>query len=405
MADGSLAGIRVVEFAVFAAGPVVGKHMAQEGAEVIRVESHVNPDGFRTHYPPFAGNQPGLDRSGAFAIFNDGKLGVTLNLKDPEAVELAKRLVARADVVVDNFTPGTLARLGLAYEVLRTVRPDLVMLSSCNMGATGPHSRHPGFGSMLSSLGGTTHLTGYEGEGPLLNYGPYIDFIGAGYGLIAVMAALDHRRRSGEGQHIDMSQYETGLQFVASEILDYAANGHVAERRGNRSDHAAPQGAFPCRGEDAWCTISVTSDVEWTALRFVMGDPGWAADARFATLLGRKAHEAELEERLADWTRERTPQEVMDALQAAGVPAAAVNTMADLYADPQLAQRGYWTALPHPELGNFHVEGSGWTLSETPARAVRPSPCMGEHNHHVFCTLLGLSEAELVDLEERKVVY
>src|SRR5262249_45460793 len=150
---------------------------------------------------------------------------------------------------------------------------------------------------------------------------------------------------------------------------------------------------------------SVTSDVEWVALRFAMGDPAWAADPRFDTLLGRQAYAAELEEHLAAWTRERAPREVMDALQTAGVPAAAVNTMADLFADPQLAHRGYWGALPHPELGTFRFEGSGWTLSDTPARAVRPSPCMGEHNHYVFCTLLGLAEAELLDLEERKIVY
>ncbi|HZU05428.1 MAG TPA: CoA transferase [Chloroflexota bacterium] len=403
--EGALSGIRVVEFAVFAAGPVVGKHMANYGAEVIRVESHLSPDGFRTHYPPFAGGRPGLDRSGCFAVFNDGKLSVTLNLKAPEGVELAKRLVARADVVIENFTPGTIDRLGLGYEVLRTVRPDLIMLSSCNMGATGPYARHPGFGSMLSSLGGFTYLTGYPGETPLLNYGPYIDFIGAGYGLIAVLAALDYRRRTGQGQHIDLSQYESGLQFMASVLLDYTANGHLAERCGNRSEYAAPQGAFPCRGEDAWCTISVTSDAEWVALRRAMGDPPWAADPRFDTLLGRKAHEDELEARLAEWTRERTPQEVMETLQAAGVPAAVVNTMADLYSDPQLTHRGFWWPLPHPELGVFCYESSGFVLSDTPAQPARPSPCLGEHNRYVFCELLGLSEAEYTALLERKVIY
>ncbi|HZR97920.1 MAG TPA: CoA transferase [Chloroflexota bacterium] len=405
MAKGALDGIRVVEFAVFAAGPVVSKHMANYGAEVIRVESHASLDGFRTHYPPFAGNQPGLDRSGCFAVFNDGKLGVTLNLKAPEGVDLAKRLVARADVVVENMTPGTIDRLGLGYEALRAVKPDLIMLSSCNMGRTGPNARHPGFGSMLSSLGGFTHLTGYSGEIPLLNYGPYIDFIGAGFGLIAVMAALDHRRRTGEGQHIDNSQYENGLQFVASTLLDYSANGHLADREGNRSDRAAPQGAFPCRGDDAWCTISVRDDADWAALRRAIGEPAWAADPRYATILGRKAHEAEIEARLSEWTRERTPREVMETLQAASVPAAVVNTMADLYSDPQLAHRGYWHAVPHPALGDFHYEDSGFIFSETPADFARPSPCLGEHNHYVFCDLLGLPEAEYEALVERKVIY
>src|SRR5215211_8778804 len=293
-ASGALAGLRVVEFAIFAAGPVVSKVMGNHGAEVIRVESHANPDGFRTHYPPFAGNQPGLDRSGCFAMFNDGKLGVTLNLKTPEGIELAKRLVARADVVVENFVPGTVDRLGLGYEALRAVKPDLVMLSSCNMGRGGPYAHHPGFGSMLSSLGGFTHLTGYAGEGPLLNYGPYIDFIGAGYGLIVVLAALDHRRRTGEGQHIDLAQYECGLQFMAPALLDYVANGHVAERAGNHSPYAAPQGAFPCAGDDAWCTISVTTDAEWEALRLAIGDPEWARAPAYASVLGRAAHDGEI---------------------------------------------------------------------------------------------------------------
>lgn len=417
MREGALSDLKVVEFAVFAAGPVVTKHMANYGAEVIRVESHLSPDGFRTHYPPFAGNRPGLDRSGCFAVFNDGKLGVTLNLKAPEGLDLAKRLVARADVVVENFTPGTIDRLGLGYEALRAVKPDLVMLSSCNMGRTGPYARHPGFGSMLSSLGGFTHLTGYPGETPLLNYGPYIDFIGAGFGLIAVLAALDHRRRTGEGQHIDLSQYEAGLQFVASALLDYSANGHVADREGNRSPHMAPQGAFPCRGDaagadrsgartdDAWCTISVRHDADWRALRRALGEPAWAADPRFDTLLGRKAHEAEIEAHLSEWTRARTPREVMETLQAAGVPAAAVNTMADLYSDPQLAHRQYWWALPHPEFGTFHYEAGGFTLSDTPPEPRLPSPCLGEHNHYVFCDLLGLSEAEFAALQERKVIY
>jgi benzylsuccinate CoA-transferase BbsF subunit len=401
----ALADLRVVEFAVFAAGPVISKHMANFGAEVIRVESHLNPDGFRAHYPPFADNQPGLDRSGCFAVFNDGKLGVTLNLKAPEGVNLAKQLVARADVVIENFTPGTLNRLGLGYEALRAVRPDLVMLSSCNMGQTGPYAHHPGFGSMLSSLGGFTNLTGYPGESPLLNYGPYIDFVAVGYGAIAVMAALDYRRRTGEGQYVDLSQYENGLQFVASTLLDYEVNGRLPERWGNRSPHAAPHGAFPCRGDDAWCTISVTSDAEWAALRRALGEPAWAAAPALATLLGRKAQEDALEARLADWTRERTPREVMETLQAAGVPAAAVNTMADLYADPQLAHRRYWRELPHAALGTFHYEAGGFTLSEGPAQLDLPSPLLGEHNHHVFRELLGLPEERYQDFLERKVIY
>ena len=390
-----LQGVRVLDLTAWQAGPVCAMTLGDYGADVIKFEAPQRVDGWRGAAGLMV--DEAYERNPLWNAVNRSKRGVSL--------DLAKRLVARADVVVENFTPGTLERLGLGYEALRAVRPDLVMLSSCNMGASGPYARHPGFGSMLSSLGGFTHLTGYPGEGPLLNYGPYIDFIGAGFGLIAVMAALDHRRRTGAGQHIDNAQYENGLQFVAGTLLDYSANGHITDREGNRSDRAAPQGAFPCRGEDAWCTISVRNDLEWVALRQAMGAPPWAADPRYDTLVGRKAHEGVLEERLAEWTRERAARDVMETLQAAGVPSAVVNTMADLYADPQLAHRGYWHAVPHPALGEFHYEDSGFAFSATPADFARPSPCLGEHNHLVFCDLLGLPEAEYDSLVERKVIY
>jgi benzylsuccinate CoA-transferase BbsF subunit len=402
---GVLAGIRVVEFAIFAAGPVVGKYMAEHGAEVIRVESTRRPDGFRVHYPPFKDNRPGLNRGGTFAIFNNDVLSVTLDLKNPRGMELAKALVAQADVVIENFTPGVLERLGLDYQALREVNPEIIMLSSCNQGQTGPRATQRGFGSQLTSMSGFTHLTGYgDGQPPMLLYGPYIDFIGGGYGLIAVLAALDFRRRTGQGQHIDLAQLETGLQFIIPALLDVQVNGRTLGPLGNRDPHAAPHGAYPCRGDDARCVIGVFDEAEWRALCEVAGHPEWAADPRFAILAARKAHEDELDRVIGEWTAGFTPQEVMTKLQAAGVQAGMVQTVDDLFSCPQLLHRGQWQALEHSELGSYEYEASPFLLSETPAEIRRSSPCLGEHNDYIFGELLGLSPDEIAQLKAEGVL-
>lgn len=390
----ALAGVKVVEFAVFAAGPMVGKHLGEHGATVVRIESRSRPDGFRVHYPPYKDNIPGLNRTGSFALFNDSKLGVTLNLKHPEGQALARRLVAWADVLIENFTPGVMARNRLAYEDARAINPSIVYLSSCNMGQTGPHACRRGFGSQLTSQAGFTHLTGYPLEGPMLLFGPYIDFVAVGFGLIAVLAALDYRRRTGRGQHIDLAQYEAGLQFVTPALLDYEVNGRIMTRMGNRSPHAAPHGAYPCRGEDRWCVIAVRNEEEWQALCRATGHPEWAEDARFESLAARKAHEEVLDALVGAWTAARVPEEVMQTLQAAGVPAGVVNRLGDLFSDPQLVHRRVWRELPHPELERFHYEAPPFTLSETPA-ALRRSPLLGEHNRYVYREILGLEDAEI----------
>jgi len=399
----ALSGIKIVEFAVFAAGPMVGKHMGEHGATVVRVESRSHPDGFRVHYPPYKDNIPGLNRTGSFALFNNNKLGITLNLKHPEGVALGRRLAAWADVLIDNFVPGVMERNGLGYEAVREINPSIVYLSSCNMGQTGPKSSQRGFGSQLTSQSGFTYLAGEPHGEPMLLFGPYIDFIAVGFGLIAVMAALDHRRRTGSGQHIDLSQYETGLQFVAPALLEYEAAGRVMTRQGNRSPHAAPHGAYPCRGEDRWCVIAVCSEEEWRALCRAAGHPEWGDDPRFATLAARKAHEDELDALIGGWTRQFGRHEVMERLQAVGVGAGIVSLLSDLFADPQLAHRRVWQELPHPELEKFHYEAPPFILSETPAELSR-SPLLGEHNDRVYGEMLGLARAEIERLIEDGVI-
>ncbi|HEX9074825.1 MAG TPA: CoA transferase [Anaerolineae bacterium] len=400
----ALAGIKVVEFAMFAAGPMVGKHLGEHGAQVIHVESRSRPDGFRMHYPPYKDNKPGLNRTGSFAIFNDSKYSLALNLKSPRAVQLAHRLIAWADVVIENFVPGVVQRLGLDYEAARKVNSRVIYLSSCNMGQTGPKAGQRGFGSQLTSQSGFTFLAGYPDEPePMLLYGPYIDFVAVGFGLAAVMAALDHRQQTGCGQYIDLSQYETGLQFIAPALLDYEVNGHVMSQNGNRNAYAAPHGAFPCRGDDRWCVIAAYDEDEWKTLCRAVGHPEWMEDARFASLQARKQNEDELDRLLGEWTIQYTPREVMERLQAAGVAAAAVNTLGDIFSDPQLNHRQIWRDLPHAELGHFQYEAPPFTLSETPAEEF-PSPLLGEHNHVVCSEILGLADTEIDELTKQGVL-
>lgn len=401
----SLKGIKVVEFAAFAAGPTVGKHMADHGATVVHIESKVRPDGFRAHYPPYKDNIHGLNRSGLFALCNNDKLDITLNLKKaPAATDLAKKIVAWSDVVIENFSPGTMKRLGLDYDNLKSVNPGLIMLSSSNLGQSGPHAHHAGFGSQLSSLAGFTHLTGYPDGPPQILYGPYIDYIAVAYGAVAVLAALDYRDRTGKGNHIDTAQYETGLQYLAPILLDFKVNGNVAGRDANRDPGAAPHGAYPCQGEDRWCVISVFSDEEWKSLCGVMEDPPWTRDKKFATLAARKKNEKELDRNVSEWTARFTARQVMEKLQAASVRAGIVNTMKDLFDDPQLVHRGQWIELEHPEIGKMHYQRPPFLLAKTPPGPAKRDPLLGEHNDYFYRELLGLSEEEYRRLVEEKVI-
>jgi len=382
---------------------MIGKHLGEHGATVIHVESRTRPDGFRQHYPPYKDNKPGLNRTGSFALLNDSKMSVSLNLKSPRAIEIAKKIIAWADVLIENFVPGVMERLGLGYEAARQVNPDLVYLSSCNMGQTGPKASQRGFGSQLTSQSGFTELAGYPGGEPMLLFGPYIDFVAVGFGLTAVLAALDHRRRTGCGQFIDLAQYETGLQFIAPVLLDYEANNRVMTHDGNHDPFAAPHNAYPCRGDDQWCVIAVFSDDEWRALCNASDHPEWISDPRFATFAARKQNEDALDQLIAQWTIQFAPRAVMEKLQAVGVAAGIVNHLGDLFCDPQLKHRNIWRELSHAELEKFDYEAPPFNLSETPAE-LHPSPLLGEHNRDVFGGILGLSDGEIDALTQQGAI-
>ena len=400
----ALEGIRVVELGWAAAGPLVGTYLASHGADVIHLESSTALDPFRSTYPPFKDNKPGPDRAAMFSFYNAGKRGVTLDLKQPKAVELALRLVDTADVLIESFPAGTLARRGLAIETMRSRNPDLIVLSSCNQGQTGPHAQHPGYGSQLTALAGFTNLLGDPERTPVILYGPYIDYIAVGYGVIAILAALDRRARTGQGCVIDLSQYEAGLQFMAPALLEHDANGTIPTRAANRDRVAVPHGVYPASEPDAWIALSVWDDDEWTRLREALGDPDWARDASLATAEGRRAREAWLDERIAEWSRRQPRASAVTRLRSRGLRAAAVESIGELFSDPQLVERRAWRTARHPVIGDVRLMAPPFLLSASEQGPERPGPTLGQHTAEVLRGVLGVDDAEYASLEAAGVL-
>jgi len=390
-------GLRVIDFSWNIVAPRTTKILADFGAEVIRIEHEDRLDPTREG-PPFRDAQPGANRGGAFAKYNTGKLSLSLNLTKAVGIEIAKQLVAGADVVVESFAGGVISKLGLGYDELRKVNPDIIMLSTCMMGETGPKATHPGFGWHLTATAGFFHITGWPDRDPLAPYGPYTDSIVPRFSIPLLLAALDYRRRTGQGQHLDVSQYETSVHFMVPLIQDYLANGRVAGRNGNRTGDAAPHGAFRCRGDDRWCAITVFTDDEWRTFCRAIGEPPWTAEPRFAALAARKEHEDELERLIEQWTADFTPEAVMERLQTAGVGAAVVATGEDVMVnDPQLRHRRTYHELDHPELGRHLVHGSAFRMSDLSCH-IRRAPLLGEHTEYVLKEILGMSDEAIVRL-------
>lgn len=395
--DSIFKGVRIADFSWVIAAPLATQYLAIHGAEVIRIESHQRIDTLRNSLPMVNGVGP--DYCPYYASYNMNKRGVTLNLRDPRAVELALRLIATCDAVVENFTPGTLDRLGLSYERLRQVRPDLVMLSMALGGQSGPESSYRGFGTVIQGAAGITHLTGWPDRDPVGTGVAYTDFLAAPVAASVLIAALLLQRQTGRGQYIDISQQEASLYALDAALLQQTVNGEEATRNGNRHPAAAPHAVYPCLGEDRWLAIAVFTDAQWQGLLDALGRPAWAATARFATFLGRKANEDELDLLIGDWTRERPAQEAMRLLQSCGVPAGAVQDARDLSLDPQLAFRGHFLELPHPRMGPFPMDSLPYRIDGVQPVPGSAAPCLGEDNEYVFQTLLGLDASEYSVLE------
>ncbi len=381
-----------------AAGPIAVRYFAEHGATVVRVESRSRPDFLRI-YALGPDNPCGLEGSDMFDALNVGKSGVTLNLKHPDGLDLARRLIAWAGAVAENFAPRAMKSFGLDYASLVGDQPDLVMVSSCLQGQTGPHKDYPGFGGQGSALGGYNELTGWPDRAPIGPYGTITDSLAPRFVSTALAAGLLYRRRTGRGVYLDVSQVEAAVYTLSPWILDYDVNGHSGSRRGNRSEHLAPHGAFPCAGRDRWVAVACWDDDDWTRLAEVMGiEAGLAGE--LGTAAARAARVDEVEELVAAWTAGRDSAAVADALQAAGVEAVPVADLGDAHDDPQLAHRGHIVTMEHPCMGECGYERNGFRLSDAVAGYTRPSPTLGQHNDMVLGEILGLDEderARLVD--------
>jgi benzylsuccinate CoA-transferase BbsF subunit len=408
MAGLPLRGVRVVDFTWLGAGPYTTRVLADHGAEVIRVESANRMDRLRV-LPPFRDGVRGdsVNRSGYFADRNSNKLGVTFNLKSPIAVALVLRLIEQADAVTSNFTPGTLAGLGLGYEQARAVRPDIIFLEMGMQGNNGPDAKLVGYGQTVSALTGLYHLSGLPGRAPVGTGTNYPDHIAApAHSAFALLVALRHRRRTGQGQYIDLSQAETMVSLLGPAILDYTVNGRVDGPLGNRAEYAAPQGVYPCAGDDRWLAISAVSEEHWTLLADELGARALTTDDRFATASERHRHHDELDAEIAERTKPREAYELMERLQKRGVPAAVMQTYGDLIdADPQLRHRNHFAVLDHPEMGPSIYNAPPFKLRNVSEPTMRtPAPLLGQHTREVCTRLLGMDDEQIDLLAEQGVL-
>lgn len=399
-----LSGIRIIDFTWIAVGPVTTKYLADHGAEVIRIESWAHPDGLR-YGPPHMQGIVGENRSYFFATCNTSKYSVTLNLNRPEGRDLARRLIATADVVTESFTPQVMQRWELDYQHLRQLKPDLIMLSTCMQGQNGPHALYPGFGNLMAGLLGFYELTGWPDGEACAIYGAYTDFVAPRFAALSLLAALEYRRRTGKGQYIDLAQSEASLHFLAPALLDYTVNGRVMQRQGNRDAHMAPHGAYRCQGDNRWCVLAVANDDEWGRLCQVAEHPQWQKNSRYRTPAARQRNAEALDALIESWTITQEAADLVRRLQAAGVAAGVVQNIHDLRHDPQLQHRNFWVELEHSEIGPLALEGHQFLLSTRHNRPRFPRPAVGEHNAVVLGSILGLSAEEISRLEAEEVIY
>ncbi len=385
-------GTKLLEFGTGAAGPIAVRYFAEHGATVVRIESRSRPDFLRT-YGNGPGNPCGLEGSDMFDALNVGKLSVTLNLKHPEGVGLARRLVQWTDAVAENFAPRAMRGFGLDYASAVTEKPDLVMVSSCLQGQTGPHKDYPGFGGQGSALGGYNLLTGWPDREPVGPFGTITDSLAPRFVASALAAGLLYHRRTGRGVHLDVAQVEAAVYSLSPWVLDYDVNGHTGSRQGNRSDRAVPHGAFPCAGEDRWVAVAVWDDDDWATLARTIGLDD-DTTRRFTTFVARAGAVDEVEALVSGWTATRPAAEVAATLQGAGLEAVPVADLADASQDPQLHHRHHFVTLEHPCMGACGYEHNGFRLSDAPATFTRSSPTLGEHNEYVLGEILGVGAAE-----------
>lgn len=392
----ALHGIRVLDFTWIHAGPSATRVLADQGAEVIKVESN---QALAVVGGPSSATARGL---GQRHNWNAGKRSISLNMKTPQGVAIAKRLAAVSDVVTENFSGRVMPGWGMDYENIRQIKPDVIMLSMSGFGRTGPWKDRVSYGQTLQAWSGFTELTGFPGADPCGPASAYSDAVGGMAGAQAVLLALIHRARTGQGQWIDLSQFEALSSMLDTLVMDLSVNGTSSQtqRAGNRpaSGSGAPHGAYRCLGEDRWVAISVCTGGEWESLTHAMDHPSWARDERFSTATLRSRHAEDLDSLLETWTSQHTAEEVMRLLQESGVPAGVVQTGADLAEnDPHLKARGFFRQVLDAHGVSRTIEGAPYKLSRTPGGANRGAPEFGADQTYVLRDVLGMSDEELAD--------
>lgn len=392
--DMPLKGIKIAAFTWVGVGPTGVRYLSCWGATAVRVESHRRIDMMRQSQP-YEGGVQKVDNAPWFAHANLSSYGISIDLSTPAGLEIAWRLIKWADVVSESFTPGTMKKWGLDYESVSKVRPDIVYLSTCQMGQTGSLAKFGGYGFHASAMAGMTHITGWPDRAPTPHAVAFVDPLAARFVAISILAALEYRRRTGHGQYIDLSQCEVAIQHNAPVIMDYLVNGRIMGRNGNSLPHAAPHGVYPCKGDDRWCAIAVLDDLQWKAFCDVV-DRELVRDPRFSSPLMRKQNEAELDALVGKWTINRTAEDIEECLQAAGVPCHQVSTIEDVYHDPQIRHRGFLRKLKHTVMKEHTYYGHGFKLSKS-EDMLRAGPALGEHNEYVFRELLGMTDDEIAD--------
>jgi len=410
-----LEGIRIVDLSMWFAGPMASRLLADMGAEVIKIESpnHFDPwrgaarvtEEMAAMWPAAVVGDHPYNRNPGFNLQNRNKLSLTLDLGTEDGKDVFKRLVAISDVVLENYSPLVMSRFGLDFPVLQEINPKIIQMSLPALGRSGPDSSYVAFGQTIDCLSGMAYLTGYLGEEPMLqggiSYGDPLSGMNAAFGILT---ALHHRRRTGEGMHVELSQVEGLVSFNADSIMDYTMNGRVRERMGNRHQSIAPHGCYRCRGWDRWVTIAIPSDDAWETFCRVIDRPAWLQEDRFSTQLGRYRNQDELDRLVEGWTVEHDHYQVMHILQAVGIPAGPVLDADELVEEPHLHARGLYESVTHPEMGTHEYIGMNARYSKTPGGIRMPAPCLGEHNRYVLGEIVGMSDEEIARLEEAGVI-
>ena len=408
-----LKGITVIDLTEVWAGPMGTSLLGDLGARVIKVESFPRMSNTRAPGSPmgrgYTNNDPfaprPYDRSATHNMANRNKYGVTLNLTRRRGLEVLKKLVKLGDVFVESYSAGTGDRLGVGYADIREIKPDVIMVSMPGWGVEGPYKGYVSLGSGLDAFTGHHALRGYPDTDPTVTGLIYhADAVGAASVAFAVLIALHHRNRTGEGQWIDMSQVEAFLPHLSRPLKDYIMNQRQPQPLGNRDYFMAPHGCYRCLGEDDWVVITVSTDEEWSALCKAMGDPEKATSENFADALSRHEHQDELDALIQEWTSQRDMREVMHLLQEVGVPAEAVLNHSEMYADPHLEERGFFQELDHTLNGRHRYPGYLWKYGKMYEPIRMPPNCLGEHNEYVYGTLLGISDEDMKELEAEGII-